>query len=154
MPAILANPLQTTRCFIGNGYRGVAAEAARLAGSVMVIQCWSGNDAVDAATVREGFGAAIALAEFCRGHGIVPVLATAAPVAARQPAAEACRRQANALVREAGLACLDVDDILGTGARPNDYRPGLAAWDGVHPSDAGQLAVAEVLAALVRRLVG
>ncbi len=152
--AILANPLQTTLCFIANASRFIADELAALHGSIMVLQCWSSNDPPTLEAAQASFRAAVALAAFCLASGVTVILATAAPVFSGAPEREATRRHANELARRAGLPCLDIDQIVGNGATPNAYEPGLAAWDNVHLNDAGQLAVAEQLVSMILALIG
>ncbi len=147
--AVLANPAQTTRTFVRNCHRYIAADATALGGGFIVMQCWSGNDEPTLAAAEHGFAMALALAQFCQARGISPILATAAPVCAAAPEVEPARLHANALVRAAGLPCLDLDQILGSGASPNAYRPGFGAWDNVHVSDAGHWAAGEALVALL-----
>ena len=150
--AILANPLQTTPCFIGNATRFITDELVALRGSMIVLQCWSGNDPPSIEAARNSFRTALALAAFCDSHGVTPILATAAPVSAKAPEQEAARRHGNELVRRAGFACLDIDRIVGAGTTPNTYKPGFSAWDNIHLNDFGHLAVAEALVSIVLEL--
>jgi lysophospholipase L1-like esterase len=130
-----------------------------LSPQVAIIQAWSENDQLRSQTQETAdacFARAMTVTQAAASQGCVPILCTAAPVFAHDPTLEAFRRSNNAKVRDAakrGYAILDLDDIWGTGAKPNAYRPEYNSGDDTHPNDLACAAAAKVLAPMLARML-
>lgn len=84
------------------------------------------------------------------GHRVV--LVTIPPAADRTPAQQAARREVNAWIRSASAADLvvDADLVLRSPADVEALRPAFDYGDGLHLSAAGQRALGEAVAAVLR----
>jgi hypothetical protein len=129
----------------------------RLRPQVALIQAWSQNDPNTQEGADLGFSRAMAVADVALRHRCVPVLVTAAPVFSAHPQLEGFRRSNIDRVRAAGengFHVLDLDALWGTGAFPNAYRSEYDSGDATHQNDAACVVAAEVLAQLLRDILG
>lgn len=122
-----------------------------------LIQTWSENDPHTIEAAEAALARAVALGDATRRHGGVPILVTAAPVFGSNVTAEVARQASLARVRalgRAGIAVLDLDAIWGSGRTPNSYHPAFDSGDHRHQNDAACAAAADVLAGLLRDVLG
>jgi lysophospholipase L1-like esterase len=131
---------QESEDFWANGYTALKACKP----DVATIAVYSSNDgarALTQATADAAWSRAMDLASYCMKNGIVPILEGPVPVSLITTAPqEAARQSARTRMLAAGangMAILDWEATLGTGASPNRIQPALVAADNLHPNDGG-----------------
>jgi len=123
---------------------------------VVLIQCWNEHDLYRQVDPGLSFNRAMALADMARRLGAVPILVSAAPVFALNPAGERWRQLNLVATREAarvGTPMLDLDTLWGTGERPNGFQPSYRLSDENGPNDAAQVVAATALASLLEAVL-
>lgn len=111
--------------------------------------CAKGRPQVTARQLIEGHRALIRAAHDrgVRAVGVTIPPVTAAVFPFTTPAGDKVRRQLNDWIRtgHAYDAVLDADRVLADPQHPTRHRPGYVSQDGLHPSDAGYLALASAV---------
>ncbi len=128
---------QTSDNFWSNGY--TAFKGAKP--DIVTISTWSPNDGLTQAAADAGWSRAMDLANYCIKQGAVPVLMGPLPwgnitTAAQETARLSVRsRMLDAFAK--GMAVLDWEQTMGTGASLNRIRTEYLSSDLLHPGDLG-----------------
>lgn len=134
--------------------------------AVALIQTWSGNDigpqtspAQSVAAADAAWERAVAYAALIRAQGGIPIFLSAVPQAPKMgsTAAEEARlssvKRCNALAQKGELV-LDLNSILGDGAKITNYKARWMWIDNIHPNTAAHYALAERTAELIGLAIG
>ena len=121
----------------GNGYTALKGSVP----DVATIPVWTPNDAQTQVAADAAWSRAMDLANYAMKHGTVPVLMGPVPWSGIATGAiDNIRLGARTRMLQAGangMAVLDWEAVIGTGAVPNRIQPVLIAADNQHPNDAG-----------------
>lgn len=108
---------------------------------IVTISTWSPNDGLTQATADAGWSRAMDLANYCIKQGAVPVLMGPLPWGNITTAAEeTARLSVRSRMLDAwakGMAVLDWEKTMGTGASINRIQPAYLSSDNLHPGDLG-----------------
>jgi hypothetical protein len=105
---------------------------------VVTIPVWTPNDAATQAAADTAWSRATDFADYAARNGAVPVLMGPVPWLGITAPWELARLSARTRMLNAaskGMAVLDWENVIGTGASPNTIQPALLAT--AHPNDAG-----------------
>lgn len=152
----LAAPLSFTNCGVSGATMIQSLQAlevyiARFTPHIVIIPCFSPNDAQVAAVVNASFTAAMGLANKCRASGMQPVLWTPIPHSV-SAGTDALRLAIVAAVKASGFPYADYDAALTDGASPARIAAPYNSGDNVHPNEAGQALMGTILQAVLAKL--
>jgi hypothetical protein len=116
---------------------------------VVTISVWTPNDALTQAGADSAWSRAMDLTSYVIKNGATPVLMGPCPWSGISTGPqETARLSARTRMLQAGaygLAVLDWEALIGTGASPNRIQPSLVAGDNQHPNDAGNALMASAV---------
>lgn len=176
-----ANWINTFAPSLGNSSAGVGVLASTglilpsQPPDVLFLQYASANDngaAPTGDTLKTGYNTTMEIVRWCRRNGIVPVICTVPPASGRYPNAsiaywhttEQVRCMLNQGLRAQAAAnqafyLLDTDAIVAnstavpaTGAAANAIQSAYAQGDGIHFSDAGNIAIGSAVSAILQTI--
>ncbi len=149
-----------------NFYQSAVNDLKHADVAVALIQTWSGNDISNSSTPIQSiaaadaaWGRAMSYGEAVRRQGGMPVFLSAVPQATRMGSIGAEAARLSSVHRCADLAShgefvLDLNGMLGDGAAIANYQARCQSSDNMHLGTPAHYAVANVLAPMIRSIIG
>lgn len=121
--------------------------------NALVFFAWSPNDAAgNDATMNSTWARTLEMIELCRQNGVIPIVCTSGPVNSYTAQQDARIKAQNTRVRQLPNIVFDFASVLEDTADRSKILPAYDSGDGLHYSDAGYQAMANLAATVLAQI--